>query len=468
MSRLGTAFEHAGVIDERRLRAVVDLAWPRTVTGFAIMSKQAVDLALVGLALGSAAVAGLAFAGAFWLLGKFVAIGIAGGTVALVSQQYGAGNDERASLIVKQSVLVSVTVAVPVAAVFALGAGPLVALVGGDAGPEAIGYGAVYLSIAALGLPFEFLNMVASRTYAAVGDTHTPMAIRSVGAAINIALSAALIFGAGLGVAGAAVGTTVSVAAVTVAFVPGMVGRSYGGRGVLAVPIRPTRPHVCPGTVRELASVSGPLVGRRIAEGIATFPLLAIAATFGPVVVAAYAAARRVRALMDCLSWGFSIAASTLVGQHLGADDETEAATYGAAIIRLSAAISLVTTAVVFAFARPIAGLFVEPAEIDAATVFIRVAALSAVALAVKAAATGVLRGAGDTRVPFYAALLGLYVFALPAAALGPTSAVGVVGLYAALVLEAAVPAAVTFWRVRSGRWRSVSRRYRPTPEADD
>ena len=467
VSRIGAALETAGVIEQRRLQAVTDLAWPRVITGFAIMSKQAVDLALVGIALGSAAVAGLAFAGAFWLLGKFLAIGLAGGTVALVSQRHGAGNDAQASLVVEQSVLLAAVVSVPTAAAFALAAEPLVALVGGDAGAAAVSDGAVYLSIAALGLPFEFFNMIASRTYAAVGDTLTPMAIRSLGAAINVVLSAALIFGAGLGVAGAAIGTVASLAAVTLAFLPGMAGRSYGGRGSLPVPIRADRPHLDPGTIRELVSVSGPLIGRRLAEGVVTFPLLAIAAAFGPVVVAAYAAARRVRALMDCISWGFSIAASTLVGQRLGADDEREATAYGAAILRLSAATSLATTAVVLAVARPIAGVFVEPAELDAATAFVRVAALSAVALAIKASATGVLRGAGDTRIPFYAALLALYVFALPAAALGRVTAVGVAGLYAALVFEAVVPALVTLWRFRSGRWLAVSRRYRP-PAAGD
>ncbi len=468
MQRIGLALERAGVIEERRLRAVTDLAWPRIVTGFAIMSKQTVDLALVGIAIGSAAVAGLAFAGAFWLLGKFVAIGLAGGTVALVSQQYGAGNDGQASLVVKQSVVLAAVVSVPVTAVFVFGAEPLVALVGGDAGDEAVGHGALYLAIAALGLPFEFLNMIASRTYAGIGNTLTPMVIRSVGAAVNIVISATLIFGFGLGVAGAAIGTVVSVAAVTVAFVPGMLGRSYLGRGVLPVPLRFDGPLLAPDVMGELGSVSTPLVGRRLAEGVVTFPLLAIAATFGPVAVAAYAAARRVRSLMDCISWGFSIASSTLVGQHLGADDEGEATAYGVEIIRLSAAISLVTTAVVLVFARPIAGLFVEPAEVDAATTFVRVAALSAIALAIKASATGVLRGAGDTRIPFYAALVGLYVFALPAAALGPITAVGVIGLYAALLFEAIVPAIVTLWRFNTGEWRAVSRRYRPTPEADD
>ncbi|MES3517019.1 MAG: MATE family efflux transporter [Natronomonas sp.] len=468
MQRIGATLERIGVIEQHRLRSVTDLAWPRVVTGFAIMSKQAVDLAFVGVAVGATAVAGLAFAHAFWVLGKFVAIGLAGGTVALVSQQYGAENDRRASLVVKQSVVLALLISIPVTAVFVLFAEPLIALVGSDAGAEAVGHGTLYLAIAAFGIPFEFLNMVASRTYAGVGDTLTPMVIRSAGAALNVVISAVLIFGFGMGVAGAAVGTVVALAFVTVTIAWGMAGRTYLGRGASPVPLRRGRPYFDLSLARDLASISTPLVGRRLAEGIVTFPLLAIAATFGPAVVAAYAAARRIRMLIDCPSWGFSIAASTLVGQRLGAGDEEEATAYGLSIIRLSVVVSIVTTLVVFVFARPIASPFVGSGELDAATTFVRVAAASAVALAVKASTTGALRGAGDTRIPFYAALLGLYVFALPSAALGTVTAIGVVGLYVALLFEAVVPAVVTLWRFLSGRWRAVSRQYRPTPDAGD
>ena len=55
-------FERAGIIERSRLRETVDLAWPRVITGFAIMSKQTADLAMVGVVLGAPAVAGLAFA----------------------------------------------------------------------------------------------------------------------------------------------------------------------------------------------------------------------------------------------------------------------------------------------------------------------------------------------------------------------------------------------------------------------
>ncbi|WP_144900911.1 MATE family efflux transporter [Halobellus captivus] len=472
MSRLrrsGTALartlETTGVIDESRLRPTVDLAWPRIVTGFAIMSKQTVDLALVGLVIGPTAVAGLTLAHAFWMVAKFAAIGLAGGTVALVSQNYGGGDNARAAAVVRLSVILSVVLGVPIVAVFSLGAEPLVGLVGDD--PSSIGHGATYLAVVAPGLLFEFLNLIASRTYAGVGDTVTPMAVRAGGGLANIALSATFVVGLGMGVAGAALGTALATFLVTVVFAWGMTGRNYArGRGASPVPLTLSGPLVDAELLRQIARVSTPLVARRAAQGLVVFPLLAIAATFGPIAVAAIGVGRQVRALLESFSWGFSIAASTLVGQTLGAGDEGEAKAYGWGIIRLSAVIYVVAAAVVVALADPIAGVFVnEPEHRALSAQFVRIAAISVIALGIDGSITGALRGAGDTNVPFIAALAGLYLAALPLAWLGTVvPALGISGLLLALLAETAVPMVVNLWRFRSDRWQEISRSYRPTP----
>jgi len=173
LSRLGAAtagaLDRAGVIDRSRLAETLDLAWPRIVTGFAIMSKNTVDLAVVGIALGAPSVAGLAFAFAYWQLAKFVSIGLAGGTVSLVSQNYGGGEGDRAALVVKASLLVALALVAPIIAAFVAFAEPLIALAGGEG--TALRAGSVYLAVTAPALAFEFFNMIASRTYAGVGDT---------------------------------------------------------------------------------------------------------------------------------------------------------------------------------------------------------------------------------------------------------------------------------------------------------
>lgn len=124
-----------------------------------------------------------------------------------------------------------------------------------------------------------------------------------------------------------------------------------------------------------------------------------------------------------------------------------------------TADLAMVGIAVVVAvLAEPIASLFVSGSdEIAQTTVFVVVCAVSAVGQGVDGTASGALVGAGDTRLPFVASLLGRYVFALPAAALGLVTPLGVAGLYLALILEMYVPGTINVGLFRSGRWKAVT-----------
>jgi putative MATE family efflux protein len=477
LAAIASVLERFGIIDAERLRPTMELAWPRIVTGFAIMSKQTADLAMVGLSVGTAGTAGLAFALAYWEIVLMIGLGLAGGTISLVSQNYGGEETERASTIVTQSVVLAVAVAVPLVVVFLFFADSLIGLFatgpgsieGDDTGAEALEHGATYLVLVAPAVLFELLNLIASRTYTGVGDTFTEMVVRAGGAVLNIVLSALLIFGFGMGVAGAAIGTSVSTGAVTVVLAWGMLGRSYGGLGMEPSPIPITRAslRLDLGLLRQLVEVAAPETGRRLTEGIVVFPLLWIAASFGPVIVTALEVGRRVRSLINGVNWGLGLAASSLVGQHLGADEEDEAGAYGAAIVRLSTVCYVGIAIMIVGFADPIASLFVnEPAAVAQAGTFVAVGAISAIGFGIDGAASGALLGAGDTRLPFVASLIGRYAFALPAAALGLVTPLGLGGLYLALLLEAFVPGGINYWLFRRGRWKAVSRQYRPDADA--
>jgi len=459
---LAAVLAWAGIIDRERFDRTLSLSWPRIITGFAIMSKQTVDLALVGWAVGSAAVAGLAYAYAYWTLAKFVGIGLAGGTVALVSQNYGGDEPERASLVVKQGVWIALLIVIPVAACYGLFTDSLIGLLGSD--PAPIGHGVTYLAIVAPALGFEYLNLLMSRTYAGVSDTFTPMVVRAGGGVLNIALSVAFVL-AGMGVRGVALGTLISTGAAVIVLGWGALGGGYPVPGMRASPVtfRFGGAQLDRELGAQLVTVSAPLIARQIAKMAVVFPLLWIAGTFGPVIVAGFEVGRRVRDLLVSFNWGFSTASSTLVGQELGAGDEVEAAAYGRAIVRLSLVIHLAAGTLVFLAAPLLARLFVSgPADVAQTAVFVRLSAGTAVLLGVNGAAIGALRGAGDTRWPFVATILGQYGVALPVAAAGLLTALGVAGLYAALLLGAGVPAVVNLWRYRSGKWKSVSRSFRP------
>lgn len=143
--------------------------------------------------------------------------------------------------------------------------------------------------------------------------------------------------------------------------------------------------------------------------------------------------------------------------------DEQEAVAFGWDILRLSIVTYAGAAAVVFLFARPIADVFVnEPSVLRQTTVFVRVATIAVIWMGIDNTVTGSLRGAGDTRWPFYGKFVGLYLVAVPVAYLGVVTPLGLLAVYAAFVAETFIPGLVSFFRFWTGRWIEVSCEYRP------
>ncbi|GCF13674.1 MATE family efflux transporter [Haloarcula mannanilytica] len=464
---VGGLLARFGLVERERVRRATDLSWPRIVTGLARMSKSTADVAMVGLALGPTAIAGVGFAAPFWALVFALGGGVAGGTIGMVSQRYGADADEELAVTVTTSAAIVLGLTLPLMAAYWVLPSLLVDLVG--TGSEAVSYGTDYLRVVALGVPFAALNLIASRTLVGADDAWSPMLLRAGGAVVNIALNAVFIFGFDLGVVGAALGTVVANVLVTAGFT---VGLARGGLPVIgAFPVRVpvSRPFLDRGLGWDLAETGAPLVGANLARTGAQFPRLFIVGLFGPGVVSAYVVALRVRALLDTPNWGLSLASSSLVGQALGDNDEAEATVWARTVLRLSIGVYVVVAAALLPFSRGIARLFVsDPTVLPLVTVFVAVACASVVFRGVDGGSVGPLRASGDTRWPFYSQLAGMYLFALPMAYLGYVTPLGTLALYASLVVETAVPAAVTYYRFRSGTWRVVSRAYRPDAALDD
>ena len=466
---VGGVLSRLGLIEHARVERATDLSWPRIVTGLARMSKSTADVAMVGIALGPQAIAGIGYASPFWGLAFALGGGIAGGTIGMVSQRFGAGADDELSRSVTASAILAAVITLPVAVLFVLVPGPLIDLIG--SGEQATTYGTDYLRVVALGVPFAALNLVGSRTLVGADDAWSPMILRGGGAIVNIVLNAVLLFGLGMGVVGAAIGTVVANVLVFVAFAVGLPRGGLPGVGAFPVQIGLDGPVLDRTLLRDLVEMATPLVGTNLARTGAGFPKTAIVAMFGPNVVAAYVVAMRVRALMDTPNWGFSLASSSLVGQALGEDDERLADLWARDVLRLSAVVYVLIAAGVLAFARPISRVFVQdPTILPLVTVFVAVAAVSVVFSGVNGGATGPLRASGDTRWPLYSQLAGMYVVALPVAYLGTANGLGLgrPALYLAIVLEMAVPAAITYYRYQTGCWKIVSRNYRPDAAASD
>jgi Na+-driven multidrug efflux pump len=216
---------------------------------------------------------------------------------------------------------------------------------------------------------------------------------------------------------------------------------------------------------RDVVEIGLPVVGRNSVWTAARFPLLAFMALLGEPVVAAYVVARRILGIMNTPGWGFGLAASSLVGQELGQGDENTAAAYGREITLFSVATYVLFAAVVGLFATDIVVLFVEsPSDpsVPIAVDLVYVAALAVIPQGVSAAAAGALDATGDTRWPFYSRVLGMFGGAIPLVYLGATTELGMLGVYLSLFAETCIPAAINYYRFGTGKWKAISREYRP------
>ncbi|GAB7021140.1 MATE family efflux transporter [Halostagnicola bangensis] len=467
---IGLGLAYMGLIDRERAIQTTVLAWPRIVTGIARMSKSAVDVAMVGVAVGTSAVAGVGFAGPFWGLAFAIGGGVAGGTLALVSQRYGAEAYEELGLAVRSSTLFVVAISIPVAGVFWLFPYEFITLLSSN--ERAIEYGGTYLQVVGLGIPFAGLNLVGSRTLVGADDAYTAMQVRAGGAVLNIALNAVFIFGVGWGVAGAALGTVLSNVAIAVVFAIGIARGRFPGIGEFPVRVDPLGTYVDPDTLRDITQIGLPIGARNLVWTVAEFPMLTILDVFGETTVAAFVIARRVWGLMNTPGWGFGLASSSLVGQALGRNNERLAEAYGRDIIRFSVATYVVSAVLIAVFAEQIVVLFADDptsAEIPIATNLVYAACVAVLFQGVTAAAAGPLDASGDTQIPFVSQSIGVFGGAIPLAYLGATTSLGYWGLYLSFVAEKSVPAAINYWRFRTNKWKSISEEYRPdTTAADD
>ena len=179
---------------------------------------------------------------------------------------------------------------------------------------------------------------------------------------------------------------------------------------------------------------------------------------FGTNVYAAHLIGMRIQSLSFLPGMGFATAATTLVGQSLGAKRPLDAEKFGWACAKLSFATMGSLTALLFVFAAPMARAFPPEAGVAAlAKDWIRIMALGIPPIALYFTIAGSLRGAGDTRWPLYASLVGLYVVRLPVSyLLAFRTPLGIYGLWAAMVLEYYARSLVISLRFRKGRWKEL------------
>jgi putative MATE family efflux protein len=442
-------------IDDRALRSrVFRLAWPVMAEAFLQTFVQIVSMVLVGH-LGSAAVTSIGLS--TQPLQVFYAIfqGAGVGATAVVARLIGQGDERQAGKASAQAVTLSVIIAAAGAAVLFANARAMVVWMGAaaDVVPEATRY----LTVLAPGLFCMWVQTVMAGGLRGAGDMRTPLKVSVIINIINLIGNMLLVYGLfgfpALGVYGAGLATTIArVVGALMMLVPYLSNRS-----VLYVSF----PHdFFPDLtfIARILRVGIPGAVERVLFSGGMMFYSRMVAALGTVAYAAHTIGLSVESIAFMPGGGFGTAATTLVGQSLGArrPDVAERSTYMS--FWMSCAF-VGSVALLFLFIPEyLIGIYSkEPEVIRLGSIYLRIFAFCQFHQAAAAVFSGALRGAGDTKFVMYmtsvadtVVLLGsTYILLTPVG-------MGIVGAWIGMAIEGIFRGVACLLWFRTGRWKRV------------
>jgi putative MATE family efflux protein len=402
---------------------------------------QLADAAIVGH-LGAAQLAGFGAAAAVLATLVNVCIFLAYGTTSAVARLMGAGQIRAAVQQGIDGMWVAALLGTVLSAVSVPLAGPIAAAFG--ARPAATGYAVIYLRVSAVGIPAMLLVLAGTGILRGLRDTRVPLAVAGAGAGLNVALNILLVYPAGLGVAGSALGTVITQTGMGAAYVAIAVraARRQGAR------LRPDWPGI-----RASAGASFALLVRTAA--LRTYLLIAvwIAARYGTAALAAHTVATSLWNTLALALDALAIAAQAIVGHALGAGDITAARSATRRMAVWGIVVGAVAGAVVAA-ARPLYIPLFTPdhaVRVLLSGVLLLAAAWQPVS-GVVFVLDGVLIGAGDNRFLAVASVVTTGVFVVCAYA-SLRAGGGLTGLWLAIGAFMVARLVALGLRARSPAW---------------
>ena len=436
---------------EQERPGIWQLAWPAITSNLLMSAVGLVDIKIVGT-LGASALAATTTGHRIFFIVQAVMMAITTGTTALVARAWGANDREHAAEVTLTSVCLCVGVAVVLTAPGVLFADQLAGIFRLE--PETVALAGQFIRwLSFFNVAFA-INIALGTALRAAGDTITPLWIGAVTNVVNVALVYSLVFGEfgmpQLGIAGAALGSGLAFSTgAIILLVLWMRGRLVIGSG--------RRSHFTRGLVRRLLRIGYPAALEQAAWQGGFIAFMWILAAYGTAPFAAYGIGANILSFSFVVGFGFSIAGSTLVGQHLGAGDPDGAQRSGWQAMRMSVGVMVLFGSVIIGFAEPIASFLIDDPEVIRLTVvFIYVLGSVQALMAIEFSIGGALRGAGDTRFPFITVLAGLLGARLSLAFLFWWLGWSAEWIFAALIADYIVKASMLSWRFRSGRWKTA------------
>ncbi|MER6533112.1 MATE family efflux transporter [Streptomyces sp900105755] len=399
------------------------------------------DSAIVGH-LGTAQLAGLGIASALLTTAVSVFVFLAYATTSAVARRVGAGDLQAAVRQGMDGVWLALLLGAAVIAVVLPFAPGIVDVFGASA--TAAPYATTYLRISSLGIPAMLVVLAATGVLRGLQDTRTPLYVAVAGFIANAGLNAALVYGAGLGIAGSAWGTVIAQCGMAAVYLTVVVrgARKHGAS---------LRPDIA--GIRASAQAGVPLLVRTISLRAVLMIATAVAARLGDADIAAHQIVLSLWSLLAFALDAIAIAGQAVIGRYLGADDAVGAREACRRMVQWGVATGVILGLLVIA-ARPLfLPLFTgDPAVQNTAVPALLIVALSQPISGVVFVLDGVLMGAGDGPYLAGAMVLTLTVFT-PVALLVPALGGGLTALWGAMTLMMTVRMLTLWLRARSGRW---------------
>lgn len=465
----GSMSSQVNVLDEQKpaWKMAVVLSWPTIIELLLQTTVNYVDTAMVG-SIGVNATASIGVTMSTLWLFNGVMNAVAVGFSVLMARRIGEGNLEEARAVIRQAIL----------SIFVVGS-ILTTIVGGFVAPrlpiwmktepDVAPLATSYLRIVGAAYIFNVSLIVCSNILRCAGDTRTPMKFNIMTNILNVFGNYLLIypsketslFGwnftlrrAGLGVSGAALATSISVAFSGTSLLLTLFLKQSSIKISLKESFAPRKD-----IISRAIKLGIPVAMERMTISLGQVSAAALISSLGTMSLAANQLADTGESICYLPANGFSTAGTTLVAQSLGAGKKDLAFRYGQWCIRLAVGVMLISSLIMFNLAVPIIDIFSDdqPTVMLAARM-LRIEAFAEPLLAVGVVIAGILRGAGDTKWPFYISVAGMWLIRIPLAyTLVHVFGWGLESIWVAMIADWCVRASMSLCRFYHKKWMMAS-----------
>ena len=443
---LGYIREGKALTGGEKLNLIIQLSIPSILAQITSVVMFFIDQAMVGhLGAKASAACGLVETST-WLLGSLTGAASMGFSVQ-VAHFIGANDFEKARQVFRHALIVTSLLSVVIMAVAVSIAHPLPFWLGG--GADIAHDASIYFLIFSLAGPFFQLYSLSSAMLKCSGDMRMPSLLSIIMCVLDVGFNYILIYKAHLGVMGAAIGTALSIVicgsvlAYIAIFRNKMLSLKRVGERFFWVA----------DYLKNAMKIGLPMAAQSVLMSGAQIVGTMIVAPLGNIAIAANTLGITAESLCYMPGYGIGDAATTLVGQSIGAGRSDLCRSFARMTLFLGMTVMAVMGLVMFGFAPEMMGLMTPVDEIiDLGAYCLRIEAFAEPMFAASIIAVCVCVGAGDTLKPAIISLCSMWLVRLTLAYFLSIH-YGLVGVWIAMAIELTFRGILLMTRLFRVKW---------------